>query len=128
MTRAVASIETTDYNDQPVAGGLGCSRTQGNDVISGDLEGSARWEGLSVVDATGVGGFVGLSRFEVSLGGRAGSFVLQFSGTVAADGSSEAAVLVMSGSGTGELTGLHASGRLTADADGTTLVLDHDQD
>jgi len=126
MTRATASIETTDYNDEPVTGRIGCSRTRGTDVIHGDLEGNASWEGLSVVDSSGVGGFVGLSRFEVRLGGLAGSFVLQFSGSVGADGSSEATVRVLSGSGTGELAGLSASGRLTSGADGTALVLDYD--
>lgn len=127
MTRATATIETTDYSDDPVSGPVGVSRTRGVDLIRGDLEGKARWEGLSVVDDSGSGGFVGLSRFDVRLAGRDGSFVLQFSGTVESDGSSQASVLVLSGSGTDELAGLRASGRLTSGADGTVLVLDHDQ-
>lgn len=128
MTRATASIETKDYRDELVPGWVGCARNGGTDDVHGDLEGEAAWEGLSVVDEAGIGGFVGLSRFEVTLAGLAGSFVLQVSGTVAADGTSEASVQVLSGSGAGELAGLRGSGGITSGPDGSALVLDYVRD
>jgi Protein of unknown function (DUF3224) len=79
----------------------------------GDLEGSSTAEMLSAgTSVKGSAGYVAVERVTGRLHGRAGSFVLQHSGTMTR-GQPELAVSVVPDSGAGELAGL--AGRLTID-------------
>jgi hypothetical protein len=72
----------------------------------GDLEGTSKGEMLTAGNpAKGAGGYVAMERISGTLGGRAGAFVLQHSGTMS-NGSFQLNVSVVPASGTGQLVGL----------------------
>lgn len=74
--------------------------------FAGGLEGTSRVEMLASSDgASPSGGYVALERFTGKLDGRAGSFIMQHSGTMS-PGAMDIKVLVTPGSGTGELENL----------------------
>ena len=85
----------------------------------GDLEASGRGEMLATQsEMKGSAGYVALERVTGKLHGRSGSFVLLHSATMKR-GAPEATVTVVPDSGTGELTGLTGSMRITVAADGS---------
>jgi len=72
----------------------------------GDLEATGKGEMLADgPDAKGSGAYVAIERVTGTLGGRAGSFVLQHSGTLTR-GATELSITVVPDSGTGQLEGL----------------------
>lgn len=82
----------------------------------GDLEGTGIGEMLTVMtDNEGSAGYVAIERITGTLGGRAGSFALQHSGTMTR-GTPSLSVTVVPDSGTGELAGL--SGEMAIDLSG----------
>ena len=83
----------------------------------GDLEASSRGEMLSAgTSVNGSAGYVALERVTGALHGRAGTFVLQHSGTMTR-GTPRLSITVVPDSGTGELAGL--AGRMAIEiADG----------
>ena len=77
----------------------------------GDLEATSRGQMLTAMtDVKGSAGYVAIERVSGTLRGRAGSFVLQHTGTMTR-GTPGLTITVVPDSGTGELTGL--SGRMT---------------
>jgi hypothetical protein len=77
--------------------------------FSGDLQASSLGEMLSAMgDVAGSAGYVAMERVTGSLHGRAGSFVLQHTGTMHR-GAPQLSVSVVPDSGTGELAGLSGS-------------------
>jgi hypothetical protein len=77
----------------------------------GDLEATSRGQMLTAMtDVKGSAGYVAIERVSGTLRGRAGSFVLQHTGTMTR-GTPSLAITVVPDSGTGELTGL--SGGMT---------------
>lgn len=79
----------------------------------GDLEATARGEMLGAGNpATGTAGYVAIEQVAGTLGGRKGSFALQHFGTMEA-GAFELKVLVVPGSGTGDLKGIAGSMTIT---------------
>lgn len=75
-------------------------------TFHGALAGMAEGEMLTAGSpATGTAGYVALERFDGTLDGRHGSFVMQHSGTMQA-GRRELAIVISPGSGTGELAGI----------------------
>lgn len=76
----------------------------------GDLEATSRGEMLSVGSAQGSGGYVAIERVIGALHGRSGSFALQHNATMSR-GTPDLNIIVVPGSGTGELSGL--SGTMT---------------
>ena len=77
----------------------------------GDLEGISKGEMLAAhTEMSGSAGYVAMERVSGKLKGRAGTFVLQHSGTMTR-GKQVASISVVPDSGTGELEGL--SGRMT---------------
>ena len=77
----------------------------------GDLEATSRGQMLTAMtDVKGSAGYVAIERVSGTLRGRAGSFVLQHTGTMTR-GTPGLTISVVPDSGTGELTGL--SGRMT---------------
>ena len=91
----------------PPAGGLG--RFSINKEIHGDLEATTKGEMFSGGDPKqGAAGYVAIEVVTVTLGGKRGSFVLQHSGTMDQRGFN-LPVIVVPGSGTGELKGIGGS-------------------
>lgn len=77
--------------------------------FSGDIAGEARVEYLMMYRSDGSATFVGLERVVGHLAGRAGSFVLQRTGTFE-NGVAKESYFVIPGSGTGELYNLRGEG------------------
>ncbi len=72
----------------------------------GDLVAKGQGEMLSAGNpAAGSAGYVAIEHVTGTLGGRSGSFALQHAGTMH-DGSSHLSIMVVPGSGTGELRGM----------------------
>jgi hypothetical protein len=79
----------------------------------GDLEAASQGTMLAVRTAVkGSAGYVAMERVTGTLGGQAGSFVLQHSGTMTR-GEAELSVTVVPDSGTGELAGLAGRMKIT---------------
>ena len=97
----VIPITTTDSVD---TGGFG--RLALDKKFSGDLTGTSLGQMLGSGDPkSGFGGYVALERVTGVLNGRSGSFTLMHNGTMS-PAAMELRVLVVPGSGTGELTGI----------------------
>jgi hypothetical protein len=93
--------------------GVAFGRMAVSKQFRGDLEGSSTAEMLSAgASIKGSAGYVALERVTGRLHGRAGSFVLQHSGTMTR-GKPELSVSVVPDSGSGELAAL--AGHLTID-------------
>ena len=78
-------------------------------AFTGDIAGEGHVEYLMMYRSDGSATFVGLERVVGHLAGKAGSFVLQRTG-VFENGMAKESYFVISGSGTGELTGLRGEG------------------
>src|SRR6267378_3463104 len=78
-------------------------------AYQGDLTGEGKLEYLMMYRDDGSASFIGQERVVGSVGGRSGSFVLQRSGTFKG-GVAMVTLLVVTGSGTGELRGLQGNG------------------
>jgi Protein of unknown function (DUF3224) len=90
----------------------------------GELAGTSDGEMLTAgMPALGAAGYVALERFQGTLAGRRGSFVLQHSGTMLA-GRDDLLVVVSPGSGTGELAGIAGTMRIDS-ANGHRYTFDY---
>jgi hypothetical protein len=125
-----ASFDVESWDEQPILaaeGGAKVTRASVTMRFEGDLAGTGSVEWLMSYEDDGTATFVGLERVVGELDGRSGSFVLQHVGRF--DGElAQASLTVLSGSGTGELTGLSGTGTLEAGfgADGVrSLTLEH---
>ena len=93
------------------AGGACVGRMLIDKRFAGDLEATSRGQMLAFRSGVeGSAGYVALEQVEGTLGGRAGGFVLQHSGTMER-GAQQLSVNVVPDSGTGELEGL--AGRMS---------------
>ena len=94
-------------HDEEADPGLG--RMSIDKTFHGHLEGRSKGEMLSARTATpGSAGYVAIERVEGTLGGQNGTFILQHSGTMSADGQT-LVITVVPDSGTGDLTVLSGS-------------------
>ena len=116
MSRHASGAFEVAMNPQPpydTAEGATLSRVSINKQFHGDLEASSTVEMLSAItEVKGSAGYVAIERVTGSLHGRAGSFVLQHSGTMTR-GQAELTVAVVPDSGTGELKSI--AGKMTID-------------
>jgi hypothetical protein len=83
----------------------------------GDLEATSRGEMLSTGSAEGSGGYVAIERVTGTLGGHKGSFALQHNATMDRR-VPHLDIIVVPGSGTGELAGLSGRMKIEIAADG----------
>ena len=116
MTSATATFQVKSWEENPfneMEGGPKLTRASITKSFSGDIEGEASLEYLMMYRADGTASFTGLERIVGSVGGRAGSFVLEHRGTFA-EGTAKATWSVVPGSGTGELNGLRGEGGFEA--------------
>lgn len=106
-TFKIKSWDEKSYNE--IEGSPKLTRAEIVKTFSGDIEGESTLEYLMMYREDGTASFVGLERVVGSLGGRSGSFVLRHQGTFQ-EGVAEVEMFVVSGSGTGELSGLRGKG------------------
>ena len=97
---------TPQKPDNPEAEGANLGRMSIAKQFSGDLQAASQGEMLAAgTDVKGSAGYVALERVCGTLHGRAGTFVLQHSGTMTR-GVPQLSVSVVPDSGTGALTGI----------------------
>jgi len=109
---------TPQKPDTQVARSANLGRLTIDKRYHGDLDASAKGEMLATQsEVKGSAGYVALERVTGKLRGRSGSFVLQHSATMKR-GTPESSITVVPDSGTGELTGLSGSMRITVAPDG----------
>ena len=127
MPSAVAVFVNDTYETEPYdqGGEADFARVHITRTFSGDLEGTARAELLTVSAREGSAAYVALDVVSGRLAGRDGSFVLEHHGIVSAAGADTAGVVVPD-CGTGGLEGLTGRARFAVDSDGThRLLLDY---
>ena len=100
----VASLEPAfKFEDHPI------TRFSLDKQFRGDLDAASKGEMLAAGNqAKGSGGYVAIERISGACKGRTGTFALQHSGTMSS-GEYHLSVMVVPGSGTGQLTGLAGS-------------------
>lgn len=110
MAQAHAVYFSKDWERKPWGGtanenpGFKLGRVEMIHEYKGDIEGEGSVQFLFAYEKDG-GGFVGLEKITGSIGGKSGSFVLQYTGS-AANERLQQSMVVIPGSGTGELRGL----------------------
>lgn len=96
-----------------VAGGPSLAEVQLTEKFRGDIEGEGTVRIIQAARNGGTASFTGIERVRGSIGGRAGTFLLQVSGTVAGK-EMKSEWFVVPGSGTGDLKGLRGDGGFEA--------------
>jgi hypothetical protein len=127
-TRANAVITVRKYDpaayEEP-AQGPALARIHVEESFSGDISGDGVVEFLQAGQADGSASFVGIERVTGTVGGRAGTFLLQDAGTVQ-DNIVSGDWFVIPGSGTGALAGLRGEGGFRANlGEGAQVHLDY---
>jgi Protein of unknown function (DUF3224) len=127
-TRANAVITVHKYEpaayEEPAEGPV-LTRIRVEESFSGDISGDGTVEFLQAARADGSASFVGIERVSGTVGGRAGTFLLQDAGTVAGN-VVRGDWFVIPGSGTGELAGLRGEGGFRANlGEGAQVHLDY---
>lgn len=128
-TFTVESFEPTDLDPPSIATATAVGVARMVKHFRGGLEGRAETLFTAAYDqASGVGTYLAMESFEGTLDGRRGTVNVAHSAT--ADGGPDRLhelVVIVPGSGTGDLTGVTGTGSLRIDADGTHyLELDYD--
>ncbi len=123
-TFAIKTWDEQAYHESDDGAKMTCAHV--SYLYHGTIEGESIMEYLMSYRPDGTGVYVGLERIAGSIGGRAGSLVLQHTGTFAPDGVT-GTYLVVSESGTGDLRGLRGGGNLPiAGAGPYPFALDYD--
>lgn len=129
--RAESTCTVVSFDEQPLPedeGEGGSKITTGRMTVqyTGDLAGASRAEMLLIGHAESDGVLVGFERITGTLGGRTGSFVLEFRNTFDTTGATST-YHVVPGSGTGGLRGLRGEGVIrSADQRPLPFALDYD--
>jgi hypothetical protein len=106
MTYHARGTFTVDVHPLTPAPAEGLSRFSTDKQIHGDLEATSKGEMFSGGDPKqGVAGYVAMELLTGTLKGKKGSFALQHSATMDQSGS-KLSVIIVPGSGTGELDGI----------------------
>jgi hypothetical protein len=113
-TTATFQIEGWDEDEiMSTSDGAKVTRAKVSRSFEGDIEGTGTVEWLMAYDEGGSATFVGVERIVGSIGGKTGTIVLRHVG--AFDGQmAKADLLVVPGSGTGELRGARGEGSFEA--------------
>jgi len=130
-TQANAVFQIAGWGENEILeapGGSKVTHAKVSRSFEGDLEGDGTVEWLMSYEEGGTAIFVGVERIVGKLGGKTGTFVVQHDGSF--DGETATAELVIvPGSGTGDLNGLKGKGRFEAGmgAEGKrSVTLDYD--
>jgi Protein of unknown function (DUF3224) len=116
-TTARGTIEVAVWQPEPYdepADGPSLVRVHVEETFAGDIKGSGVATFLQVVRGDGSASFCGVERVVGSIAGRAGTFVLQDTGTLTG-GNVSGTWFVVEGSGTGRLAGLRGEGGFKAE-------------
>ena len=128
-TFTVASFEPVDYTS-PITTGIPVGHAHMVKEFSGDVAGRSSTQFSFAFDQTsGVGTYVAMEAFEGTLDGRAGTFAFAHSATTDGRSSERLAdmLVIVPGSGSGDLSGVTGTGRILVDSDGThTIELDYE--
>ena len=128
-TFTVASFEPVDYTS-PITTGIPVGHAHMVKEFSGDVAGRSSTQFSFAFDQTsGVGTYVAMEAFEGTLDGRAGTFAFAHSATTDGRSSERLAdmLVIVPGSGSGDLSGITGTGRILVDSDGThTIELDYE--
>ena len=119
MTKhAKGTFEVKSWDEKPydeLKGGAKLTRASVTQSYQGDIEGEGTSHTLTTYDAQGSAHYVGLEHITGKIGTRAGSFVLQMSGSYdVVSGLAKAEWSVVPGSGSEALAGLIGSGGFVA--------------
>jgi hypothetical protein len=90
----------------------------------GDLEATSKGEMLSAGSPSGSGGYVAIERVTGKLNGHSGSFVLQHNATMES-GKPHMNIIVVPGSGSGELAGIAGKMDITIEAGKHSYVFEY---
>jgi hypothetical protein len=115
-TRATARTEVKAYESKTfdeLPDGPALAENHLTETFSGDIEGEGTARVIQSTHKDGSATFVGIERVRGSVGGRAGTFLLQISGSVVGK-DMKAEWVVIPETGTGTLAGLRGSGGFTA--------------
>jgi len=115
-TRSSGSFEVKKWEEEPLSkvdDGPKVVHTNVKNVYVGDIEGEGTLKYVMIYLTSSSGSFIGLEQLVGRIGNRAGSFVLQHSGTF--EGTVvNATWFVVPASGTGDLKGLKGKGGFVA--------------
>jgi hypothetical protein len=128
-THATSTFEVKNWDEQTcseVDGHVKLTRAEVAFSYTGDLEATSAMQYLMLYRDDGTASVIGLERVTGRLGGKAGTFVLQYTGGYA-EGVASGDLEVVSGSATGELQGLRGRGKAVAQHEGeTSFTLDYE--
>jgi hypothetical protein len=116
MPRATGSFQILSGNEDSYEerdGGAKLAHAWGNQAFSGDIRGDGNVHWLISYAADKTAHLVGLQRITGSVGGRAGSFVIESSADHTGK-SSHGSWSIIAGSGTGDLVGITGTGSFDA--------------
>ncbi|WP_328603241.1 DUF3224 domain-containing protein [Amycolatopsis sp. NBC_00345] len=118
---ATFDLDKWDPQAQDEAGGTEFARVAITKTFTGAIEGTSTVEMLTATNATSRA-YVAFERLSVSVDGRKGTFVLRH-----AAGDEGLSLVVLAGSGSGELAGLSGTAAITQDGAGHhTFTLSYD--
>ena len=120
---ALSALPTHDTTPGSLLGRMSIDKR-----FQGDLEGTSVGEMLSAMTPVkGSAAYVAIERVSGTLHGRAGTFVLQHTGTMVR-GAQQLVVSVVADSGTGELAGLRGTLRIIIEGRAHSYELDYSLD
>lgn len=126
--RASGTFDVADFTAAPVPAseiktGLPVGLATMRKVYTGEIEGRSETLFTAAFDpASGTGTYVAMESFEGSLAGGAGTFNFAHSATTTGTDRQAEFLVIVPASGTGALTGIHGTGGLTVDEDGTHRI------
>ena len=123
--RASGTFEVANFTPAPVPPGdvktavpVGVATM--TKTFTGEISGRSSTLFTAAYDqAAGVGTYVAMESFEGSIAGRSGAINFAHSATTRGDNREADFLVIVPGSGTGELAGIRGTGGLTVDEDGT---------
>jgi hypothetical protein len=121
-TQAHSTFQVKSWDEQTISeveGHLKITEAKVAFSYSGDLEGNSEMRYLMLYRDDATAAVIGLERIIGKLGGRSGSFAVEYHGGYA-DGTASGDLDVVEGSATGELEGLRGRGTAVARKDGAT--------
>ncbi|HLY29874.1 MAG TPA: DUF3224 domain-containing protein [Ktedonobacterales bacterium] len=128
---ATATFEVKSWDEKPYSEVEGQPKLTRADVVytyHGGLEGEGKVTYLMCYSGNGAAYYLGYEQVTGRLGERSGSFVVQHDGSFE-EGVARTTTIIVPGSATGELSGLHGGGSGEARHDPpATLTLDYEID
>lgn len=128
-TTATATFSLDSWNEetwQDAPEGMKFSRAKVTKTFTGELEGSSQAEFLFAYGLGG-NGYVGHERFDVTIDGNKGTFILQHQAVGLASDEGGAQWHIVPGTGTGDLAGIQGTATMRKLEDGShTFTLEYE--